>query len=115
MISVVALSVLVTCAFKGTRGSVLAAALIHWTFKTCSVWPVERPATGIRSGLRVDNGRGLVYCAQFCALCARICALTGDQSILLDDRRSHSTNAPETLLPQRFRCLVALPSDIRLF
>ena len=36
MISVVALSVLMTWAFKGTRGSVLAAALIHWTFNTCS-------------------------------------------------------------------------------
>jgi membrane protease YdiL (CAAX protease family) len=36
MIGVVALSVLMTWAFKGTRGSVLAAALIHWTFNTCS-------------------------------------------------------------------------------
>lgn len=36
MISIVALSVLMTWAFKGTRGSVLAAALIHWAFNTCS-------------------------------------------------------------------------------
>jgi membrane protease YdiL (CAAX protease family) len=33
---VVALSVLMTWAFKGTGGSVLAAALIHWTFNTCT-------------------------------------------------------------------------------
>ena len=36
MIGVVALSVLMTWAFKGTSGSVLAAALIHWTFNTCT-------------------------------------------------------------------------------
>jgi hypothetical protein len=36
MIGVVALSVLMTWAFKGTGGSVLAAALIHWTFNTCT-------------------------------------------------------------------------------
>jgi membrane protease YdiL (CAAX protease family) len=36
MIGVVALSVLLTWAFMGTSGSVLAAALIHWTFNTCT-------------------------------------------------------------------------------
>ena len=36
MIGVVALSVLMTWAFRGTGGSVLAAALIHWTFNTCT-------------------------------------------------------------------------------
>jgi len=36
MIGVVALSVLMTWAFKGTSGSVLAATLIHWTFNTCT-------------------------------------------------------------------------------
>jgi CAAX protease family protein len=36
MIGVVALSVLMTWAFMGTNGSVLAAALIHWTFNTCT-------------------------------------------------------------------------------
>jgi uncharacterized protein len=36
MIGVVALSVLMTWAFMGTSGSVLAAALIHWTFNTCT-------------------------------------------------------------------------------
>jgi hypothetical protein len=36
MIGIVALSVLMTWAFKGTSGSVLAAVLIHWTFNTCT-------------------------------------------------------------------------------
>ena len=36
MIGAVGISVLMTWAFKGTRGSVLAAVLIHWTFNTCS-------------------------------------------------------------------------------
>ena len=36
MVGVVALSVLMTWAFKGTGGSILAAALIHWNFNTCS-------------------------------------------------------------------------------
>jgi CAAX protease family protein len=36
MIGIVALSVLMTWAFKGTSGSILAAALIHWGFNTCS-------------------------------------------------------------------------------
>lgn len=36
MIGIVALSVVMTWAFKGTSGSVLAAVLIHWTFNTCT-------------------------------------------------------------------------------
>jgi len=36
MIGIVALSVLMTWAYKGTSGSVLAAVLIHWTFNTCT-------------------------------------------------------------------------------
>jgi membrane protease YdiL (CAAX protease family) len=36
MISIVALSVLMTWAFKGTGGSVLAAVLIHWISNTCA-------------------------------------------------------------------------------
>ena len=36
MIGAVGISVLMTWAFKGTGGSVLATALIHWTFNTCS-------------------------------------------------------------------------------
>ena len=36
MIGVVGISILITWAFKGTRGSVLSAVLIHWTFNTCS-------------------------------------------------------------------------------
>jgi len=36
MVGAVGISVLMTWAFKGTRGSLLAAALIHWTFNTCS-------------------------------------------------------------------------------
>lgn len=36
MIGVVGISVLMTWAFKGTGGSVLATALIHWNFNTCS-------------------------------------------------------------------------------
>ena len=36
MIGIVALSVLMTWAFKGTSGSVLVAALIHWAFNTCT-------------------------------------------------------------------------------
>ena len=36
MIGIVARSILMTWAFKGTSGSVLAAVLIHWIFNTCS-------------------------------------------------------------------------------
>ena len=36
IVGAIALSVLMTWAFKGTRGSVLAAVLIHWTFNTCT-------------------------------------------------------------------------------
>jgi membrane protease YdiL (CAAX protease family) len=36
MIGAIGISVLMTWAFKGTGGSVLATALIHWTFNTCS-------------------------------------------------------------------------------
>jgi membrane protease YdiL (CAAX protease family) len=36
MVGAVALSVLMTWAFKGTSGSILVAVLIHWGFNTCS-------------------------------------------------------------------------------
>jgi membrane protease YdiL (CAAX protease family) len=36
MVGAVALSVLMTWAFKGTGGSILVAVLIHWGFNTCS-------------------------------------------------------------------------------
>jgi CAAX protease family protein len=36
IIGAVGISVLMTWAFKGTGGSVLATALIHWNFNTCS-------------------------------------------------------------------------------
>ena len=35
IIGAVGISVLMTWAFNGTRGSVLSAVLIHWTFNTC--------------------------------------------------------------------------------
>jgi len=35
LISIVALSVLMTWIFNGTRGSVLMACLLHWTMNTC--------------------------------------------------------------------------------
>jgi len=36
IVGAVGISVLMTWAFKGTRGSVVSAVLIHWTFNTCS-------------------------------------------------------------------------------
>ena len=36
IIGAVGISVLMTWAFKGTRGSIVSAVLIHWTFNTCS-------------------------------------------------------------------------------
>ncbi len=75
--------------------------------------PRDRPL-GSAEGF-VDVARGPIYRAQFCAPCARICALVGDQSIVLGNRRSHFTHVRKTLLPQSFRYLVALRSDTWLF
>src|SRR5216683_3794634 len=50
--------------------------------------------------------------AQFCALCARFCAPTGDRSLVLDNYRSHLIQAQLALLPQGFRCPGALLTDL---
>jgi len=52
MVSIVALSVLMTWVFNGTRGSVLMAVLFHWTINTC-VGLAQMPHTIITAGVLV--------------------------------------------------------------
>jgi hypothetical protein len=98
---------------KRVRGSG-ASCLSQASLQSSSRSQLRPWCTGIRRRLRGCSARS-IYGAQFCALCARICALVGKQSTVLGNRRSHFTHVRKTLLPQRFRHLVALPSDTCLF
>ena len=61
----------------------------------------------------VDVTRGhLIYCAQFCARCARICAPAGDHSVVLGTYRWHLRQAQIAPVPQGFHCLRALGKDL---
>jgi hypothetical protein len=51
------------------------------------------------------------HCAQFCALCARNCALSRCQPILLDSAESHPPVIEKPLLRQGFSCYRPLPND----
>ncbi|HVA76684.1 MAG TPA: CPBP family intramembrane glutamic endopeptidase [Candidatus Binataceae bacterium] len=61
MASIVALSVLMTWAFNGTRGSILIAILIHWTFNTCMDL-TRMPIALFTAGVLVTAAVAVVIC-----------------------------------------------------
>jgi hypothetical protein len=60
-----------------------------------------------------DNRRD--HCAQFCALCAQICALSRYQAMLLGSDGSHYPMMYKPILRQGFSCYLQLPNDHQLY